>query len=315
MLNDQDDLSWYARKAGGARSRKESERGETKSSRRIEELLCALKQGGIKGSIDTRTLHTLRLPPGCESCLVGEGTNLYVTGLCTRDCFFCFNEKPRQDEIVVHGIKIREPEEAKDIVARYRLKSVGISGGEPLLFPDRVLRIIHALRTLPERVRIDLYTNGDRATDEILRDMKRAGLDALRFNVVPSNYCLGPVERALGFFEEVAVEIPVIPSDLTVQKSLVLGLDELGVPFLNIHELFSCRENRSRVKEKGFTAQEGQSAHLLWEPVEEGEEAALTLLLFALHHTKRLSTYYCSCRTQEMISAQGLARRRNLHAD
>jgi len=238
-----------------------------------------------------------------------------VTGLCTRDCFFCFNEKPRTDEIVVHGIKIREPEEAKEIVARYRLKSVGISGGEPLLFPDRVLRIIHALRSLPERVRIDLYTNGDRATDEILRDMKRMGLDALRFNVAASDYCLGPVERALGFFEEVAVEIPVIPSDLIVQKFLVFRLDEMGVPFLIIHELFSCRENRSRVQEEGFTTQEKQSPHLLWKPVEEGEEAALRLLLFALETTKRLSTYYCSCRTQEMISERGLTRRRDLHAD
>ncbi|MFH2203555.1 MAG: radical SAM protein [Elusimicrobiota bacterium] len=314
MLKDKDDLSWYARKAGSARAG-EMDAGPAAAAAEgpVAELLAELKRDGSKGSFAARTLYTRRLPPGCRSCLGGKGSNLYVTGLCTRDCFFCFNSKPRQDELVVHGIKVEQPEEAAEIVTRYGLRSIGISGGEPLLFPDRVLRIIRSLRALPERVRIDLYTNGDLATDELLRQLKEAGLDALRFNLAARGYDTDPVERALRVFAEVTVEIPVIPAELEHQKAMVLGLDELGAPFLNIHELFSCAENRAQVTAEGGPEKAAADASLLlWKPVQNGEEAALRLLHFALTNTRQLSVYYCSCRTQETISERGLRRRRRL---
>jgi len=259
------------------------------------------------------TLYTRRLPPGCLGCLGGRGTNLYVTGLCTRDCFFCFNDKPRSDETVVHGIRVERPEDAAEIVRRFRLRSVGISGGEPLMFAERVLGILRALRALPERVRIDLYTNGDRATEPTLASLKEAGLDSVRFNLAANGYDTTPVRRCLRFFTETTVEIPVIPADMPRLKEMVLELDALGVPFLNIHELFSCCENRARLAAKGL-ADKGQPPpeHLLWRPVAESEEAALELLLFALENARTLSVYYCSTATQEMISRRGLRRRRRL---
>ena len=244
----------------------------------------------------------------------GKGTNAYVTGLCTRDCFFCFNSKPRTDELVVHGIRLSEPEGASEIVRRYDLRSVGVSGGEPTLRPDRLLRLVRALRTLPFRVRIDLYTNGDRLSDALLSDLKSAGLDAIRFNLVAREFDTEPAERALRYFDETAVEVPVIPDRLAEMKDMVLRLDALGVPFLNIHELFACRENAARVAEQGYGSGGGASDVLLWEPVAAADEAALSLLLFALENTARLSVYYCSCRTQQDISRRGMQRRLRLTA-
>ena len=255
------------------------------------------------------TLFTRRLPPGCRQCLKGCGTNLYVTGLCTRDCFFCFNNKPRKDEIVVHGIPVREPEEAAEIVGRYGLRSVGISGGEPLLFPERVLRIVRVLCRLPDRPRIDLYTNGDRIDEAILKELREAGLDAVRFNLVARGYDRTPLALALRVFDEVAVEVPVIPEDMERLKDMVLALDSLGVPFLNIHELFVCAENSDRVLAKGHAERQNDFKHLLWRPTEQSAQAALELLLFALENTAQLSVYYCSCQTQEMISQRGLLHR------
>ena len=96
---------------------------------------------------------------------------------------------------------------------------------------------------------------------------------------------------------------------------MVLRLDSLGVPFLNIHELFACRENSARVAEKGYVAGGESSEVLLWEPVAAADEAALSLLLFALEITTRLSVYYCSCRTQQDISKRGMRRRLRLGAE
>lgn len=316
MLKEEDDLSWYARKADALRKGLAVERVDDDAGRagRVALLLEALSRGGIKGSLERRTLYTQHLPPGCRGCLGGKGTNAFVTGKCSRDCFFCFNQKPRKDELVVHGIRLAEPEEAPDIVRRYGLRSVGVSGGEPTLRPERLLRLVRALRTLPFRVRIDLYTNGDRLSDELLSELKDAGLDALRFNLVAREFDTEPLERAMRYFDETAVEVPVIPERMAEMKDMVLHLDALGVPFLNIHELFACRENSARVAERGYGSGGGATEALQWEPVAAGDEAALSLLLFALENTTRLSVYYCSCRTQEDISRRGMRRRLRLTA-
>jgi uncharacterized protein len=310
VLKDQDDLSWYARKADGLRAaRSPSARAQT--SARARELLAALKAGGVKGSIENRTLYTRRLPPGCRGCLLGRGTNLYATGLCTRECFFCFNEKPRREEMAVHGIRVEKPEQAAEIVERYGLRSVGISGGEPLLEPERVLGVLRCLRALKPRVRVDLYTNGDLATEGLLSKLKEAGLDSVRINLVANDFNLRPVESALRLFQETTVEIPVVPALMEKLQRMVLDLDRMGAPFLILHELFECRENCEGVRARGHRSGAGGQS-LLWRPVRGGEDAALELLLFALERTSRLSAYYCSCLTQEGISGRGLARRRRL---
>jgi pyruvate formate-lyase activating enzyme-like uncharacterized protein len=314
MLKEDDDLSWYARKADGLQRTIAVRRAGDDADRgaRVSSLLDALRRDGIKGSIERRTLYTRRLPPGCRGCLAGKGTNAFVTGLCTRECFFCFNQKPRTDELVVHGIRLAEPEEAPDVVRRFGLRSVGVSGGEPTMRPERLLRLVRALRTLPFRVRIDLYTNGDRLDDDLLVQLKDAGLDALRFNLVARDFDTEPLERALRHFDETAVEVPVIPERLGEMQAMVLRLDALGVPFLILHELFVCRENAVRVAYEGYRSGGEAGGALLWEPVADADEAALSLLLFALRNTTRLSTYYCSCRTQEDISARGMRRRLRL---
>jgi pyruvate formate-lyase activating enzyme-like uncharacterized protein len=303
MLRDSDDLSWYARKAARLwPAAQESGRQEA----RLTGLLERLREAGVKGDPASMTFYTKRIPPGCRGCLQGRGTNVYVTGLCTRDCFFCFNQKPRKDELVVHGIPVRQPEEAVEIVKRYGLRSVGLSGGEPLLRPIRVLRLITALRKIPG-LRIDLYTNGDRACDPTLALLRKAGLDSVRFDLAARGYDTEPVERALRFFPEVAVEMPVIPEELPEARRMVRRLDKLGVPFMNLHELFISAENETRMDR----ASVGSYERLLWRPAEGALHAALDLLLFAAGcHT--LSAYLCSCGTQEQISKRGYRRRRKL---
>ena len=305
-----DALSWYARKAARASTPLP---GAEPDAARVEAIRVRrerLRAAGIQGDFESMTLYTRRLPPGCVPCLEGMGTNLYVTGLCTRDCFFCFNSKPRKDETVVHGIPIDDPSEAARIVARFGLRSVGLSGGEPLLRPERVLALLAVLKAMPDPPRVDLYTNGDLATVGLLARLRRAGLDSIRFDLAARDYDLGPVRRAMRIFDEVAVEIPVVPEHRERLEGMVLELDALGVPFLNIHELFLCAENNERVTAGGQVALRDGSRHLLWRPTAASGLAALDLLLFALERAQALSVYYCSCGTQERIAARGLARRR-----
>jgi len=314
MLKDSDDLSWYSRKADGLR-RDIGVRGaatDRERARRVKALLDALVRAGVKGSIEHRTLYTRRLPPGCRGCLGGKGSTCFITGKCTRECFFCFNEKPRRDGMVMHGIPVDSPDEALEIVDRYALRTVGISGGEPLLFPDRVLGMLRAFKRHSAGLRVDLYTNGDRLTPPLARELREAGLDSVRFNLAAREFDTAPVRLALEHFDEVTVELPVVPERMMELEAMVLELDALGVPFLNIHELFACRENERGVVARGHAAEGKEAGTLQWKPVAEAEEAALSLLLFGLKNTKKLSIYYCSCGTQELIGSRGLRRRRRV---
>jgi len=115
-----------------------------------------------------------------------------------------------------------------------------------------------------------------------------------------------------GFMDQVrAVEVPVVPEQLPQLKTMCVELDRLGVPFLNIHELFLCAENEGRVLAKGEKAKAGgESKHLLWRPTAKSLESCLELLLFAQENCRTLSVYLCSCGTQENISKRGYRRRR-----
>jgi pyruvate formate-lyase activating enzyme-like uncharacterized protein len=309
-VRSKDDLSWYAFKAARAVERLPGAEPSGERAAVVRGLLERLRAAGIKGDPESTTLYTRRLPTGCRSCLSGKGSSLYVTGLCTRDCFFCFNQKPRRDETVVHGLPIDDPSEAPAIVARYGLRSVGLSGGEPLLRPQRVLSLLAELKAMPEPPRVELYTNGDLAGADILRRLRDAGLDAIRFDLAARDYDLDPVRRALAFIKEVAVEIPIVPAHKAKLERMVLRLDALGVPFLNIHELFLCAENSARVVSEEHVPLDADFRRLLWRPTAASGVAALELLLFALERTKSLSVYYCSCGTQELIAERGLRRRR-----
>lgn len=311
-LKETDELSWYARRAARASVPPGAE-PEPAHIERIVALLEDLRARGIRGDVGSMTLFTRRLPPGCKPCLSGKGTNLYVTGLCTRDCFFCFNQKPRKDETVVHGIPIKDPEEAAEIVKRFGLRSVGLSGGEPLMFPKRVLHLLQVLKAMSPAPLVDLYTNGDRADEAVLRRLKEAGLDGIRFDATARDYDLTPVALARKLFDEVAVEVPVVPDHMPLLKTMILELERMEVPFLNIHELFLCSENQDRVLATGEKPMEGeQSAHLSWRPTARSLECCLELLSFAMQNCRTLSVYLCSCGTQETISRRGLKRRRQV---
>jgi pyruvate formate-lyase activating enzyme-like uncharacterized protein len=269
-------------------------------------LLRKLKAAGIKGWPQRMTLFTKSLPAGCRPCLQGRGSNLVMTLKCNRDCFFCFNPKPRVAGMSVHGRSVRSFKEGVELIASLGLRSVGISGGEPLLELKKVLALSRALRRRFGRsLRIDLYTNGDLLTVPILKQLRSVGVSGLRVNLAANGYDPAPVKLALGVFKDVEVEIPMIPEDKGKVLVLLGQLEGLGCGHLILHELFASAANVSRME--GRCAHERRSG-LTWSGVEASEAAALEVLLAAKKAKKRISVYYCSTGTQGWIAARAMAR-------
>lgn len=278
---------------------------------RRQALLVELARMGVQGWPLRRTLTTTgRLPEGCRPCLEGRGSNLCLTTRCNRDCFFCFNPKPRADGMSVHGRPAGTSAEAAAVLAELDVASVGLSGGEPLLAPELALKTARELKSrFGPALRIDLYTNGDLLTRPLLDALKSAGVDGLRVNLAARGYDAAPVKLALDAGFPVEVEMPAVPAHEARAKALLEELEELGAPHLILHELFVSGQNVERLKRQGLAAKaQSESAALPWSPVSESEETAYRLLLHALRRKMKLSVYYCSCGTQEWIAENALAR-------
>ncbi len=293
--------------ARGERLAPDDEAAE-RSARRAG-LLERLAADGIQGWPDRGTFYTRGLPSGCVPCLKGRGSNLCLTTLCNRDCFFCFNPKPRAEGLSVHGRTVASESEIAGVLADFGIESVGLSGGEPLLDAERTIRIIKELRRrFGPGLRIDLYTNGDLLTPRLAARLRDAGIDGTRMNLAAGGYRIAPLKIALGAIPDSEVELPVIPKHIERLKRLIREMDEIGAPQLILHELFVSAQNLDAMKRMGLRAAAGPSRdRLSWSPVAGSDVAALELLLFALKNTKSLSVYYCSTSTQQWIAEQALA--------
>ena len=234
-----------------------------------------------------------------------------MTLQCNRECFFCFNPKPRTAGMSVHGREVGSIKEGVEFLADLGVRSVGISGGEPLLEQRKVLALTCALRRrLGKGLRIDLYTNGDLLSAPLLRRLKTAGVDGLRLNLAANGYDTQPVALARQVFDEVEVEIPAIPEHKDRVEALSVELEELGCRHLILHELFSSAQNVEALARQGRRAKTGpRPAGLTWSPVAGSEEAALEILLKALRRKARISVYYCSTGTQQCIAQRAMRRR------
>ncbi len=198
------------------------------------------------------------LPRGCRICRRGAGLVLFVTSECGRSCPYCpLSEERRSRDVVfaderpVHAIE-EILEEARSIGAL----GTGITGGEPLLKLDFVLKCIATLkREFGKKHHIHLYT-GLLPGREVLRRLKEAGLDEIRFHPPETDWGAAPglkeallEAKALGL--EAGVEIPALASAPGVVEA-VRSADA----FLNVNELEFTETNFAALRARGFLPQD-----------------------------------------------------------
>lgn len=202
------------------------------------------------------------ISPGCRLCHEGNWLCVYVTRRCTRDCYFCSQEKLKEGEklndpiraYVTGEIRFDDIEEVVRYLKYWKIKGLGISGGEPLLMFDKVCRLISLAKRKIPGIYVWLYTNGDLATKARLKGLRKAGLDEIRFDLAARDYDLGPVRLAGGIIGNVTVETPAIPLDLDRLMASIGDLKQIGVRYLNLHELMVTKENRTRLARAGIKA-------------------------------------------------------------
>lgn len=213
---------------------------------RNEKLMAQIK--GLK-TLKGRTYYVgddSRFPMGCRSCLLGTGLSaIRKTNKCNAACKFCYDygvmdSIPPIGEGMweIGGTKFYEKD--IDLLLSIQQKPTGISYVylEPFMEIEKYYGIIAKFHDAG--IHQHMYTNGLLATEENLRELAKAGLDELRFNLGASG-CSDKVINAIGIAKKhiryVGVETPMTPEmyDAFLQKKQAI-LDT-GLDFINCAEL------------------------------------------------------------------------------
>jgi pyruvate formate-lyase activating enzyme-like uncharacterized protein len=223
------------------------------------------------------------LPEGCRLCYNGAKMVLFVTGVCGRNCFYCpvSNERREKDVIFANEKRVEKDEDLIDEAVSMCALGTGITGGEPLLHLDRVIRYIKLLKNrFGSSHHIHLYTSLAPEKD-ILESLRNAGLDEIRFhpplhlwhdiNITPYRKSIITACK-LGL--STGIELPSISSDF---GGIISLLEEVG-GFLNLNELEFSETNFDELKRLGFRPVDDVSSAVLG-----SREVAESLAISKLH--------------------------------
>ncbi|MCK5772622.1 MAG: radical SAM protein [Thermoplasmata archaeon] len=218
-------------------------------------------------------------PKGCRYCDRGTKMVLYITGICTQSCFYCplSEEKKDRDVIYANERMVEGPDWMDQVMEeahRMNALGTGITGGDPLVAPERTEAIIRRLKEeFGRKHHIHLYTAAIFEKD-ILARLKDAGLDEIRFHPPIALWTReayerpGPakddIDRYISLMSEarrlgldVGFEVPAVPD--AEGDSYSQGLYDLlswaagtNMKFVNVNELEASHTNMEEFARKGY---------------------------------------------------------------
>lgn len=229
------------------------------------------------------------LPRGCRICMDGGKLVLFVTGLCSRRCFYCpVSVEKRRDVCYANERMVRGIDDIIEEAKLMNAEGTGITGGEPLLVYDRVRKYVNLLKnTFGSSHHIHLYTT---ELSSRVVELVDEGVDEVRYH--PVNLNISGVDKSIvkkvGEKADIGVEIPSIPGRLNDMVKLVLAAKDLSFQFININELEFSETNYKQLKLMGLKIRRGHIA-----AVNGSISEALKLLKWASKEVKDISIHVC----------------------
>lgn len=272
-----------------------------------DELIKKLIEKGATVRNDGKSLVLNEISPSCIDCRTGVGSSTYILTLaCNRDCFFCTNKNQADYEEGVNKTYDVVKDFNRDRGYYKEMKSAALTGGEPLLHPDKCAEFIKKVKKNSKNTQTRIYTNGDLATLDVLKQLKEAGLDEIRFGIKPDdegnvdNKILETIAKAVEYIPRVMVEMPIVPGSLEKMKELMVKLDEAKIFGINILEFLYPWINGSEynghkyeIAPRPYNILYGYS-YAGGVPVAGSENECLELLLFCAEKEIKMGVHYCS---------------------
>lgn len=189
-----------------------------------------------------------------------------------------------------NALIFEEPETYVEYIRQFGFKGVSISGGEPLISFEKSLAFVKAVKdAFGEEVYLWLYTNGILLTKEKVEALQQAGLNEMRFDIGATEYKTDKLKLAIGKIPVVTVEIPAVPQEEELLRDKIRELKDLGLSYLNFHQMRLTPYNFNKLIEHDYTYLHGEKVTVL-----ESELTALRLVKFTLDEGIDLPINYCS---------------------
>jgi len=239
------------------------------------------------------------LAKGCQYCVKGRKLVLFVTGLCSRRCFYCPLSEQKSNKDVVYANEW-PTSDIKNIIKEAELCSAhgaGITGGNPLARLERTLSYIKALKKhFGKNFHIHLYTLPELLTMEKAEKLHKAGLDEIRLHPdIINNRKWGNVKNIVGFSWDIGMEIPVIPG---YEKQTLKLIDYMApyIRFLNLNELEYSDTNSYSLTKLGFRTKDSISYG-----IKGSEELAFKLMEKLKDPKYRFKVHYCTAKLKDAV--------------
>ncbi|MBF0117774.1 MAG: radical SAM protein [Desulfobacterales bacterium] len=278
---------------------------QAKSASQYRESIISSLPDDVTFEFKNTKLCYGNLSPGCILCSEGLWSCLFINNICNASCFYCPDSQKLKSEPTTNGISFSNPKDFIDFIEKFKIKGVGLSGGEPFMTFDRTINFIEKIKNrYADSIYLWIYTNGILASKEKLERLKKAGIDEIRFDITANAYNTDKLEIATRIIGRVTVEIPAIPEDEEELKATVHKLNEMGVNHLNLHQLRLTPYNYKNLIKRPYTFLHGVKVTVL-----ESELLALKILQYASQNKLKLPINYCSFVYKNRFQGAGARKR------
>ena len=215
------------------------------------------------------------LPEGCKYCVKGEKLVLFISGICTRNCWYCSLSDKRKNKNIIwaNEREIKNTKEFLKEIKESNATSMGITGGDPLLFLKRTINYAKtAKKAFGKKFHIHIYLPTKFVNKNNLKKLSKY-IDEIRFNpgctsslaeakensrfAAVADKDIEKIKLASLYWKKqnIGIELPMIPNKKEdFLKLIIKAKDFIG--FVNLNE-FELSETNMNVVTKKYKLNQG----------------------------------------------------------
>ncbi|MFH1710779.1 MAG: radical SAM protein [Nanoarchaeota archaeon] len=199
------------------------------------------------------------LAKGCKYCVKGEKLVLFISGKCSRNCWYCSLSEKRKEKEVIWANE-REIKNTKQLIGEAKesqSKGAGITGGDPLLFLNRTLKFASSLKKeFGKKFHIHIYLPTKLVNNSNLKKLSRY-IDEVRFhpefilNKTTISKDIEKIKLAKSYWkkQDIGIELPMIPDKKHEILEFIKKIsNEVG--FINLNEFEISDTNFNIINKK-----------------------------------------------------------------